>query len=304
MIFPYQRDAYNELARTMSAHLLASKYEIKPRPRLSRLIIGPTGTGKSFIAKHAAKAAGWPVWSVNVSGWIIAGARQEPTWKHLLDWAVMLDDKQPGLIVLDEVDKVWSAESWSQHLRAELYSLIDGSVPPSVTEYELDGRRWNMQELEQILSRHLIVACGAFQENLGSEKIGFQGKPDEPTPNELAKHLQRELVNRFHGAVIQLPRLTRKDYIDMLLAMESTLPKQIYDRVTRLSASRIDDAVRDQSGARFAECLVSDVLLDMAESRGVWKHLMEHQKSIDDEADQGTTREDLIKEAIRRAEEL
>jgi hypothetical protein len=299
MIFPHQKKAYDELIKTMAAHTLASKYDIKPRPRLSRIVVGPTGSGKSYIARNAAKAAGWPIFPMNVSGWIIEGARQEPTWKHLLEWAAGLDDKQTGLIVLDEVDKIWGTESWSQHLRAELYSLLDGGVPPSMTEYEFHGRRWEIPEMEEILSRHLIVACGAFQESLGSDKIGFGTEPDEPSQNELSKHLQKELINRFHGEIVKLPLLTRADYAEMVMSLKESMSPQIFERVLDLSANKIDDAVRDQQGARFVECLVTDVLLRIADTEGSWKLLADQKKML---LDARESHEEIIKAALRDAE--
>lgn len=272
MIYPYQQKVYDELIKTLAAHKLSKSYELPVTPRLNRLVIGSTGSGKSYLAAHAAEVAGWKSFHINASGWVIIGAREVPTWNHLIKWLLDLGEAESGVIILDELDKIWGTESWSRYLRSELYALIDGLIPPNFDgEQGIDGRLFSSEELKYRLSNTIIIGCGAFQEAVESAPIGFitTPEPSEKTSDDLSKLIQRELVNRFQGAILQIPNLSRKDYNLMVEQLKDKVKPELYTIIKNKADKIVEGAVRDRLGARFIENIMADILMDLANEIGV-----------------------------------
>lgn len=272
MIYPYQQKVYDELIKTLAAHKLSKSFELPISPRLHRLVIGSTGSGKSYLASHAAEVAGWKSFHINASGWVIIGAREVPTWTHLIKWLLDLGEAESGVIILDELDKIWGTESWSRYLRSELYSLIDGLIPPNYNGEEgIDGMLFSNKNLEERLNNTLIIGCGAFQEAVESAPIGFITTPEvtEKTSDDLSKLIQRELVNRFQGAILQIPNLSRKDYDLMVEQLKDKVKPELYTIIKGKADKIMESAVRDKLGARFMENIMADILMDLANEIGV-----------------------------------
>ena len=53
----------------------------------------------------------------------------ENTWRTILDF---LNNNTRGIIVLDELDKLDSAESWISYIRLEIHDLLDGVIPAAL----------------------------------------------------------------------------------------------------------------------------------------------------------------------------
>jgi ATP-dependent protease Clp ATPase subunit len=272
MIYPYQQKVYDELIKTLAAHKISKNYELPVNPRLNRLVIGSTGSGKSYLASHAADVAGWKTFHINASSWIIIGARETPTWTFLIKWLLDLKDNEYGVIILDELDKIWGNESWTRYLRSELYSLIDGLIPPNYDgEQGIDGRLFNTKELQEKLSDIVIIGCGAFQEKVESNPIGFVTQEDKEgkTSNDLSKLIQRELINRFQGTILQIPNLANEDYKLMIQEIKDKVKPEFYKVIEEKTAKMIDNAVRDKLGARFIENVIGSILIDLVNEIGV-----------------------------------
>ena len=275
MIYSYQQSVYEALKRTAVAHQLSAKAPLPVKPRFHRLIVGPTGVGKSHIAEQIGKDMNWACMSINVSGWIVLGARETPTWHVIVNW--LADGDKPKMIVLDELDKVYGEDSWTRYLRAELFSLMDGKIPMNEMSIECsDGESpaAKMNKAEENLKKLLVIGCGAFQHIFDEPPtLGFgEQKKEKQKASKLAKSLQRELVNRFDANLLVLPALTKSDYRGMLDELEPHLPADAYEIVRRIGSTQIEEAVENQSAARFGENLLAAAFYELTKDHPVEPH--------------------------------
>lgn len=252
MIYDYQRPIYQKLLRAFWSHQrsLGIKLEVKPRPH--RLIIGPTGSGKTHLAVAVAKELNWDYMIVNASAWVLLGARGEPTWHSVRDWLAESHPRRPRVLIMDEIDKTGGTQDWCRMLVAELYGLIDGRV---IEKAE------STPAIEERLGRLMVIGCGAFQGCFDKKPdMGFGSKAVEaPAQEELHKHLPRELVNRFHQEILALPELTPADYRSMANQAIASLPEDDQPHAWAICDREIQRGIDGKIGARFPEALVSAV---------------------------------------------
>jgi hypothetical protein len=259
MIYDYQKDAYQKLFKTAIAHKIAMGKKLPVSPRFHKLVVGPSGTGKTHLAKTIAHVLGWRVLTLNMAGWIVLGARETPTWHTVGEWLSESHPDEPQMIILDEIDKVSSEDSWTRYLRAEVYSLVDGLVPPQVVPGNIES-----ETLTECINQTLIIGCGAFQHAFESKpSAGFVSSENYPTiSNDLSKHLARELVNRFDSEIIILPHLSEADYNRMIQEVLPHLPNDIAEIIKEISPQMIRDAITNKLGARFMENLIAAAYLE------------------------------------------
>jgi SpoVK/Ycf46/Vps4 family AAA+-type ATPase len=261
MIFTYQREVYESLLRSAKAHELALENKLPVKVRLNKLVVGPTGTGKSFLAEQVANMLDWPVFKINASSWIIWGAREEPTWRTFGNWVSRQNPKLPIIVILDELDKVSAgpvpSESWSRHMIAELLCFLDYSIPPQLEDVQETPE--DPEVLKEALARTIIFGCGAFQDYQTKKSMGFREIEQAPQGlSDLSKHLPKELVNRF-SKVLVLPEMTREDYLASAEQTAKRLPQ--WDRKVYLSIAEdmVEQAITDKLGARFAELVLAEL---------------------------------------------
>ena len=265
MIFPFQRPAFDSLILTAKAAKLSTFFKLPARPRFHRLIVGPTGSGKTHLAQALASKMGWPCIKINASSWIVLGARETPTWQTLQGWASSFEDEAiPNtVIVLDELDKIWGMDQWTRNCRSEIFDLMDGQAPAQIIT----------KELEAVLGKALIVGCGAFQDAYETPPtVGFNPKSQEPASlGDLARHLPREILNRFQNEVLILPNLKERDYYDMMHTAARGLPELVAEEFKRHAAIALKKAVEDKTAARFVETVLGNMLIESAAEDENWE---------------------------------
>lgn len=129
-------------------------------PRLRPLLIGPTGVGKTALARAVAEECSAAFFRTSIGEWTPAGAKAPATLDRL---RTVLRSNTRAVVLIDEIDKTRATEitPWLQSIIAEVFCLLDGDAIRAA-----EGEK---------LATFLIVAAGTWQwtarEN--ASRIGF-----------------------------------------------------------------------------------------------------------------------------------
>lgn len=272
VILPYQKPIFDRLCTVARACLYVDRKSITAlKLRANFLLLGPTGTGKTFLAKEIAREMQVPFLAVAVSDWIILGGNtrgSSVTWPTIVDFIKKNKNKKGAIIFVDELDKCYHDSNWNTFLRSEIFSLCDARTPLGLNDLDDESDVTNIDEVESFLAhKTMIIGGAAFQkiwENQSAPALGFNPEPSPPTPpqlHDLAKHLPRELINRFSSEIFILPTLSKNDYRSMIETMAESISDLWRKRFLELGISRLDQAVRHQKGARYAEEILLSAII-------------------------------------------
>ena len=238
------------------------------------LLLGPTGTGKTHLARTLARLLDVPFAIVDATALTEAGYVGEDVENILLKLIQAADDDikraEIGIIYIDEIDKISrksenpsiTRDVSGEGVQQALLKIIEGtvaSVPPQ------GGRKHPQQEYLQLDTKNVLFICaGAFagmeeivSSRAGRRGIGFGSQLHdadhgsdilaEVTPDDLHKFgLIPELVGRL-PVVAATEDLTEDDLVRILTEPKSALVRQ-YQRMFDLDGVRLqieDEALRE-----------------------------------------------------------
>ena len=211
-----QSDAKRLVSVTLSNHLRGKKSNI--------LLIGPTGSGKTYLAEEACKEAQVPVCIVDVSALTRSGYKGTEASDIIRQAYLQSEDveiTESSVIILDEIDKLSSdfdSESGGVASQVSLLTYLSGS------DVFLES------EDVTISTRNMtFILIGSFQIKTDSEaqkentRVGFfktdsedKEEQQEDKQNKLKKlGLASELVGRIDG-IAELKKLTTEQYINAI----------------------------------------------------------------------------------------
>jgi len=272
LIFDHQRSAFEKLRRAGNVCFSPLRKNLPMQARTNSLLIGPSGSGKSYLARAVAQSFGLECKNLTVAEWMVLGSGTKGakrSWNSIFDFLVKNHSKKGAVIFLDEIDKLDGTGDWSQHLRVEVFRLLDLTIPPDLLDEDDHTTDPTLfREVSEFLKhRTFIIAAGAFQSlwDDGSKKVGgFGGDQETEPPSQeiLSRYLAKELINRFRSDVVILEQLTIADYESMLLSSAEKMPPQFQERFLLLGEQRIAEARRNHQGVRFLEELTADVLAE------------------------------------------
>jgi len=272
LIFDHQQSAFQKLRRAGNVCFSPLRSHLPMQPRTNSLLIGPSGSGKSYLARSVAQSFGLECKALTVAEWMLIGSSSkgaQRTWNSIFDFLLKNHSKRGAVIFLDEIDKLDGTGDWCQHLRVEVFRLLDLIVPPDLideNDRKIDPMIFSKVS-EFLKHRTFLIAAGAFQSlwEAGNKQIGGFGResiPDARTPELLSYHLHTELINRFRTDIVVLEPLGIADYESMLLASTEKMPPHLQERFLLMGERRIDDARRNKQGVRFLEELLADVIAE------------------------------------------
>ncbi len=133
-----QLAAFERLTKIGETFFCAQLPQTGIRPRLDPLVVGSSGSGKTFLARAVANHLEVPLIKLTFGEWLVAGARSCSIATVELV-RQFIDGHERGIIQIDELDKARAGfqREWSIAAYAELFSLLDRST----AEGNL-GARW------------------------------------------------------------------------------------------------------------------------------------------------------------------
>ena len=263
------------------------------------LMVGPTGTGKTLLAKSIAKLLNVPFTIVDATvlteaGYV--GEDVESILSRLLQEAdYNVAKAERGIVFIDEIDKIArksdnpsiTRDVSGEGVQQAMLKLLEGSVvnvPPQ------GGRKHPDQEFLHVNTQNILFICGgAFEgierriaQRLNTQVIGF-GAQDKVKvdKNNLLQYVEAQDL-RSYGLIPEiigrLPVITNLDHLDrdalkrILVEPKNALMKQ-YEKMFELDGIKltiepgvldliVDTSIENKLGARGLRSICERIMTD------------------------------------------